>query len=203
MAKWQLKTSRRHSRIRMRALQRNRELVTMKGKITCRLLACCSTCPQSPLEPLGKAPRRRKRPRSLSPEEIHVLRRTRSRQHTHAAPTCSLSTIYDSITRLNLLTSSAYAAHFSLPPCTMEQTHTQAVPVDTPLPMAPRNPLPLNPVAVPKIHPMIHGPMKPLTVAPITCHAQTSPPQLPLFHSIPRQLHPPPTRLCRRDSISV
>jgi hypothetical protein len=40
--------------------------------------------------------------------------------------------------------------------------------VDTPLPMAARSPLPLNPVAVPKIHPIIHGPMKPLTVAPIT-----------------------------------
>jgi len=47
--------------------------------------------------------------------------------------------------------------------------HTQVVPVDTPLPIAAFNPLPLNPVAVPKIHPMIHGPMNPLTVAPITC----------------------------------
>lgn len=183
----------------MRALQKHGERVTMKGKKTCRLPACCSTCPQSPLEPLGKAPRRRKRPRSLYPAEIHALRRTRSRQHTHAAPACSLSTISDSIPRLNC----AYATHFALPPCATEQTHTQAVPVDTPLPMAPRNPLPLNPVAVPKIHPMIHGPMKPLTVAPITCHAQTSPPQLPLFHTIPRQLHPPPTRLCSLDSISV
>jgi hypothetical protein len=146
--------------------------------LRCRHPSCCSTCPSRLPGIPALTPQHRKMLHSSCP--VHVAHHTRAGQRPYVV--CHLRRARGGGIALRRGISSSTHWTGRGPACGCSGTHgsstpsthaacilTHAVPVDTPLPMAPRSPPPLNPVAVPKIHPMIHGPMKPLTVAPRTC----------------------------------